>query len=333
MRLVSVPVKNTRLQSMSRSNTHQRGSHSRRPLGPHKDKREESHPIRLSPSVIIMITAASVWWSVAVLLWSTNPTVAAAWSFQRHGDIGATVGRRGGQRYKESTAMVRALSGGGRPGTTALSSASSSSTETPQPWITPALHNSNAVRSLALLVAVGATGLLTKTTATTTTTTLLSLPSAQIAVAIHLFSFATSFGTNLYTTFVLGLTMIKHLTRQTFGKLQAKLFPKYFALSSLTLVLQVTCNKIRSFVVARRSSSWFIFVIGFFTFLRQIMTLYLFLPTARDAQVCQERRQWQPGRPGSRRGLGHDGCESICIGTVVDRQHDATVRTRRCWSK
>jgi hypothetical protein len=207
-----------------------------------------------------MIAAASVWWSVAVLLWSTNPTVAAAWSFQRHGagTAVAAFGRKGGGQLSEPTMVVMALSGGGRSGTTALFSASSS-TEKTQPWITPALHNSNAVRSLALLVAVGATSLLTKTTTTTTTTTLLSLPSAQIAVAIHLFAFATSFGTNLYTTFVLGLTMIKHLPRQTFGKLQAKLFPKYFALSSLTLVVQVS-KKIR--FVVRHLSSWFVFVIG-----------------------------------------------------------------------
>ena len=43
-----------------------------------------------------------------------------------------------------------------------------------------------------------------------------------------------------YTTFVLGITMFKNLPRQTFGKLQAKLFPKYFLLSTITIMLQVS---------------------------------------------------------------------------------------------
>jgi Domain of unknown function (DUF4149) len=54
-----------------------------------------------------------------------------------------------------------------------------------------------------------------------------------------LLSFSTWFGTMVYTTFVLGITMFKNLPRKTFGNLQAKLFPKYFALSSIAIVLQV----------------------------------------------------------------------------------------------
>jgi ABC-type spermidine/putrescine transport system permease subunit II len=56
---------------------------------------------------------------------------------------------------------------------------------------------------------------------------------------LHTLSFATWFGSVAYTTFVLGITMFKNLPRQTFGKLQAKLFPKYFFLGSVCLVLQV----------------------------------------------------------------------------------------------
>jgi Domain of unknown function (DUF4149) len=100
-----------------------------------------------------------------------------------------------------------------------------------EPWITPRLHNTAAFRSLALLGAITAAGWSSQSP--------LALLSAQATAALHLFSFATWFGTMVYTTFVLGITMFKNLPRQTFGKLQAKLFPMYFALSSATIVLQV----------------------------------------------------------------------------------------------
>ena len=37
--------------------------------------------------------------------------------------------------------------------------------------------------------------------------------------------------------------MFKNLPRQTFGKLQSKLFPKYFSLCSLTIMLQIVTLK------------------------------------------------------------------------------------------
>jgi Domain of unknown function (DUF4149) len=105
-----------------------------------------------------------------------------------------------------------------------------------EPWITPRLHNTAAFRSLALLGAITAAGWSSQSP--------LALLSAQATAALHLFSFATWFGTMVYTTFVLGITMFKNLPRQTFGKLQAKLFPMYFALSSVTIVLQVRSFKL-----------------------------------------------------------------------------------------
>lgn len=98
-------------------------------------------------------------------------------------------------------------------------------------WTKPRLHNTAAFRSLAILGALAAAGVSSKSP--------LALLSAQSMAALHLFSYATWFGTMAYTTFVLGITMFKNLPRKTFGKLQAKLFPKYFALSSVTIVLQV----------------------------------------------------------------------------------------------
>lgn len=61
----------------------------------------------------------------------------------------------------------------------------------------------------------------------------------RAGAAINLFSFGTSFGTMFYTTFIFGITAFKNLPRQTFGKLQSKLFPKYFSLCSATMLLQV----------------------------------------------------------------------------------------------
>lgn len=46
--------------------------------------------------------------------------------------------------------------------------------------------------------------------------------------AMHLTAFSFWFGTNVWTTFIAGITMFRNLPRQQFGKLQASLFPKYF---------------------------------------------------------------------------------------------------------
>jgi len=97
-------------------------------------------------------------------------------------------------------------------------------------WTKPRIHNTAAFRSVAILGAITAAGVSTP----------MARLSAQATAALHLFSFSTWFGTLAYTTFVLGITMFKNLPRQTFGKLQAKLFPKYFMLSSVAIILQVS---------------------------------------------------------------------------------------------
>jgi Domain of unknown function (DUF4149) len=100
-------------------------------------------------------------------------------------------------------------------------------------WTEPRIHNTGAFRSLTLLGALAAAGLSSNSPIT-------NLLSAQSLAALHLFSYATWFGTMVYTTFILGITMFKNLPRKTFGTLQAKIFPKYFALSSISIVLQVS---------------------------------------------------------------------------------------------
>ncbi len=51
------------------------------------------------------------------------------------------------------------------------------------------------------------------------------LPAAGIAF-VHLLAWGTWLGTLVYTTFVVGLTLFKNLPRQTFGRVQSKLFPQ-----------------------------------------------------------------------------------------------------------
>ena len=94
-------------------------------------------------------------------------------------------------------------------------------------WTKKRLHNTAAFRSLALLGALALAGFSSP-----------GLPS-RASASLHILAFATWFGSVAYTTFIAGITMFKNLPRQTFGKLQAKLFPKYFALGSVTLLLQL----------------------------------------------------------------------------------------------
>ncbi|CAB9506924.1 Transmembrane protein 205 [Seminavis robusta] len=114
--------------------------------------------------------------------------------------------------------------------------------ETPaEPWTKPRLHNNPLVRSAVLLAALMLTGI---------SSPFGKLPAAAMA-SVHVLSFGTWFGTVFYTTFIAGLTMFKALPRQTFGKLQSKLFPKYFALSSLTIVLQlITASRLPGIAAA-----------------------------------------------------------------------------------
>lgn len=101
----------------------------------------------------------------------------------------------------------------------------------PTNWTPKRLHNSPLFRSASILGALGFAGVSSRSP--------LARISAKAAGTIHILSFGTFIGTVFYTTFVLGLTMYKNLPRQTFGKLQSKLFPKYFNLCSICLVLQV----------------------------------------------------------------------------------------------
>lgn len=57
------------------------------------------------------------------------------------------------------------------------------------------------------------------------------------AAAVHLLAYATWLGSTTWVTFIGGITMFKSMPRQMFGKVQAKLFPQYFALHAACVVL------------------------------------------------------------------------------------------------
>lgn len=85
----------------------------------------------------------------------------------------------------------------------------------------PSVANKNWVRLLAASAAVLAAARFSP-----------SFLSSKALGFVHLLAFGTYLGTNIWTTFIAGLTMFKNLPRHTFGKLQSKLFPPYFALLS-----------------------------------------------------------------------------------------------------
>jgi Domain of unknown function (DUF4149) len=116
-------------------------------------------------------------------------------------------------------------------GLSVLSSAASAATETEE-WTKKRMHNTKWFRSMSIFVVMGLAGAWNKSPLT-------QLPTKVISL-LHLLSYSIFLGTNFYTTFIAGITMFQNLPRQMFGKLQAKLFPKYFSLSSIALLTQVS---------------------------------------------------------------------------------------------
>ena len=62
---------------------------------------------------------------------------------------------------------------------------------------------------------------------------------AKVAVCTHLLAWGLWMGSNIWTTFAVGITMFKNMPRQMFGRVQAKLFPQYFATATAAVVLQM----------------------------------------------------------------------------------------------
>lgn len=89
-------------------------------------------------------------------------------------------------------------------------------------FVTPAVWNKPSVRGLALVLGGAAVGRV--------------MPFEGM---LHTTAYGIWLGTNVWTTFVAGLTMFKNLPRQQFGTLQSKLFPKYFQLGTLCTALML----------------------------------------------------------------------------------------------
>lgn len=62
---------------------------------------------------------------------------------------------------------------------------------------------------------------------------------AKVAACTHLLAWGLWLGSNIWTTFAVGITMFKNMPRQMFGRVQAKLFPQYFATATAAVVLQM----------------------------------------------------------------------------------------------
>jgi hypothetical protein len=61
----------------------------------------------------------------------------------------------------------------------------------------------------------------------------------SFAPAVHLFAFATVFGTMIWVSFIGGIIMFKNLERHVFGNLQSHLFPAYFKIIALCLIIMM----------------------------------------------------------------------------------------------
>ncbi|NXH07911.1 TM205 protein, partial [Loxia leucoptera] len=57
---------------------------------------------------------------------------------------------------------------------------------------------------------------------------------------LHLLFLSTSWGMQIWVTFVAGFVMSRHLPRHTFGSIQRELFPYYFHISSTCAFLNLT---------------------------------------------------------------------------------------------
>jgi hypothetical protein len=142
-------------------------------------------------------------------------------SFPNMGDTRTTT-----TKAAKTTTTIKKSTGG------LVVSASAASAAETEEWTKKRIHNTKWFRSMSIFAVMGLAGAWNKSPLT-------QLPT-QVISLLHLLSYSIFLGTNFYTTFIAGITMFQNLPRQMFGKLQAKLFPKYFSLSSIALLTQVS---------------------------------------------------------------------------------------------
>lgn len=62
----------------------------------------------------------------------------------------------------------------------------------------------------------------------------------KLSIVSHLFSFSSWFGCSIWISFIGGFVMFNNLPRHVFGKLQSKMFPRYFQFSLIMTILSVS---------------------------------------------------------------------------------------------
>lgn len=91
-----------------------------------------------------------------------------------------------------------------------------------------------------------------------------SVPSAILGFlknhrwAIHLSFFGSWFGCSMWVSFVSGLVLFKNLPRHVFGRVQAKLFPRYFQWAFFFLSIPILVDLVLKGdgLIAKSSSGW-----------------------------------------------------------------------------
>ncbi|NWV17330.1 TM205 protein, partial [Origma solitaria] len=83
-------------------------------------------------------------------------------------------------------------------------------------------------------------------------------PSNTIKL-LHLLFLSTSWGMQVWVTFVAGFVMSRHLPRHTFGSIQRQLFPYYFHISSTCAFLNLTLG----WGINRTQHPWEMLTAGF----------------------------------------------------------------------
>lgn len=100
--------------------------------------------------------------------------------------------------------------------------------------VAPSVFNKSWVRAAALALAVVAAARST------------TLVPGNLSSFAHIAAFGLWFGASVWVSFIASLTMFKNMKRQDFGRIQAKLFPKYFAWSSAAIIILMSTVQYKS---------------------------------------------------------------------------------------
>lgn len=101
--------------------------------------------------------------------------------------------------------------------------------------VAPSIFNKSWLRAMALALAVVAAARSSV------------LIPGNLSKFTHIAAFGLWFGASVWVSFIGSLTMFKNMKRQDFGRIQAKLFPKYFAWSSAAIIILISTVQYKSY--------------------------------------------------------------------------------------